>query len=545
MGEKEAPDFWLEESSEKPVAPVSLKRKVKSKTPEFVGWGSKPLIEFLDIIGKDTTEQISRHDVTDIIMKYVNENNLLNPAKKKQILCDERLHSIFGRKTISRIKVYELLEIHYAENQDNWDEDFFFSSEEDNRVEEPKNMVSERKAYQKRKVSETPKSNFAKIVPDNIKLVYLKKSLVQDLLKDSENFEAKVVGSFVRIKPDRFYIHKNIHLLVLVKGLKKASGTNDINADILFEVYNYVKDVSISMLSDDNFSEEECEDLRQRVKNGQLKRPTIGELEAKAQSLHADITKHWIAKELILLGKLIERANEKGWRREYPFGTSVVCIPTHRRELLKTPKEQSRLLDEVPNVIADEIEAETAPEEHKTDNPALSALRGPSEIPSGTAPNGNLPTLMPSTTGSAVQPSVVFSRDNAAAQSPVAISNDSSDSLQDVDVPERLNEPINNNGSAQSAVTISNTQVINLSDDEEEEEQGSNDVEAHDNVNVNILMWHYLDPQGDIQGPFSLNSLKAWYNADYFPSDFKVWKTGENRSKAALLTDILRQMFHD
>ncbi|OMO51992.1 hypothetical protein CCACVL1_29451 [Corchorus capsularis] len=550
MGEKEAPDFWLEESSEKPVAPVSLKRKFKSKTPVFVGWGSKPLIEFLDSIGKDTTEQISRHDVTDIIMKYVNENNLLNPAKKKQILCDERLHSIFGKKTISRIKVYELLEIHYAENQDNWDEEFFFSSEEDNRVEQQKNVVSERKAYQKRKVSETPKSSFAKIVPDNIKLVYLKKSLVEDLLKDSENFEAKVVGSFVRIKPDRFYIHKNTHLLVLVKGLKKASGTNAINADIRFEVHNYVKDVSISMLSDDNFSEEECEDLRKRVKNGQLKRPTIGELEAKAQSLHADITKHWIAKELTLLGKLIERASEKGWRREYPFGL---------RELLKTPKEQSRLLDEVPNVIADEIEAETAPEEHKkTDNPAISALRGPSEIPSGTAPNGNLATLMPSTTGSgenvqvrspsmAVQPSVVFSRDNAAAQSPVAISNDSSDSLQDVDVPERLNEPINNNGSAQSTVTISNAQVIDLSDDEEqeEEEQGSNEVEAHDNVNVNILMWHYSDPQGDIQGPFSLNSLKAWYDADYFPSDFKVWKTGENRSKAVLLTDILRQMFHD
>ncbi|KAL7205701.1 hypothetical protein ACSBR2_018599 [Camellia fascicularis] len=67
------------------------------------------------------------------------------------------------------------------------------------------------------------------------------------------------------------------------------------------------------MLSDVFFSEEECEDLSQKVKDGLLKKPTI------ARSLHEDITKHWIARELNLLRNLIDRANEKGWRREYPF----------------------------------------------------------------------------------------------------------------------------------------------------------------------------------------------------------------------------------
>lgn len=37
-------------------------------------------------------------------------------------------------------------------------------------------------------------------------------------------------------------------------GLKKASGTNDKSAEILLQVSNFIKDVPISMLSDDNFS---------------------------------------------------------------------------------------------------------------------------------------------------------------------------------------------------------------------------------------------------------------------------------------------------
>ncbi|XP_022740746.1 uncharacterized protein At5g08430-like isoform X2 [Durio zibethinus] len=521
MDAKAVPVFWLEEYSGNPLTPASLKRKAKSKKLEFVHWGSKPLIEFLESIGIDTTKQISQHDVTDIIGKYVNDSNLLHPAKKKRILCDERLYSIFGRKTISRIKVYDLLETHYAENQDAWDDDFFFSSDEENLGEEQKGLSLERKAYQKKKVFETPKSCFAAIVPDNIKLVYLKRSLVKDLLKDFESFESKVVGSFVRIKSDpNNFLQKNSHQLVLVKGMK-YSGNNDTNIDILLWVSNFVKDVSISMLSEDNFSQEECEDLHQRVKNGLLKRPTVMELEAKARILHADITKHLIAAELTLLPKLIDRANEKGWRKE-------MFEYMEKRELLQTPDEQSRLLLEVPNVIADEIELETAPQNGKHENAGsqISTVRGTSKILSVPASNGKLSTLMPLTTES------VHWHDVHKRLTQPREGND--ESAQLVNGPEK-------NGSIdkQSFVKIFNTQVIDLSDDEEQKDL--NEVQAHEDVNS--LMWHYADPQGDLQGPFSLKSLKAWMDADYFPNDFKVWKTGQNIDKAVLLTDILGRMF--
>ncbi|PPD87663.1 hypothetical protein GOBAR_DD15391 [Gossypium barbadense] len=514
--------FWLEEYSGKSLTPVGSKRKAKSKKLEFNGWGSKPLIEFLESIGKDTTEKISQHDVSDIIGKYINDNNLTNPAKKKRVLCDERLYSIFGRKTISRIKVYDLLETHYLENQDAWDDDFFFSSEEENLGEEKKCLRLEKKTYQKKRGFETPKSCFAAIIPENIKLVYLKKSLVLDLSKDFGSFEAKVVDSFVRIKSDpNNFLQKNSHQLVIVKGMKKVSGNNDVNADILLQVSNFVKDVRIAMLSEDDFSQEECEDLHQRMKKGLLKRPTVAELEAKAR---------WLAAELTLLPKLIDRANEKGWR-----------------QLLQTPEEQSRLLCGVPNVIAEEVEPETVPQDvkHEKDSSQISTVRETLEIPSNPVSNGKLSTLLPLKPGNVAQSSPIILKD---------------DTVHCHDVQEQLIRPRDNNVRStqvgnvpeENGAIVKNdflkaldtTQVIDLSDDDNddnEEHEDSNKTEAQDDVRS--LIWHYQDPQGDIQGPFSLLSLKNWMDLDYFPDDFKVWKTGQNLNNAVLLADIVGRMF--
>lgn len=47
---------------------------------------------------------------------------------------------------------------------------------------------------------ERPRGSIAAIVSDNVKLLYLRKSLVEELAKTSETFEGKVLGTFVRIK---------------------------------------------------------------------------------------------------------------------------------------------------------------------------------------------------------------------------------------------------------------------------------------------------------------------------------------------------------
>lgn len=222
-GKAEVDLFWAEEINGQVCTPMRTKRKVRSKKREYIGWGSIQLISFLRSIDKDTSKPISQHDVTSIINEYIVGNNLLNPLRKKRINCDERLHFLFGRKSISRLKIHDLLESHFAENNEESSDESLFNSEDDENIiatiEYQKTTTLERKNQPKKKVTKKPKSCFAAITPDNIKLVYLKRSLVEELLKDPETFESKVVGSFIRIRCDpNDYLQKNSHQLLQVTG---------------------------------------------------------------------------------------------------------------------------------------------------------------------------------------------------------------------------------------------------------------------------------------------------------------------------------------
>ena len=89
---------------------------------------------------------------------------------------------------------------------------------------------------------------------------------------------------------------------------------------------------------------------------------------------------------------------------------------------------------------------------------------------------------------------------------------------------------------------IMEQQVIDLSDDDEENEQPAQNQQTSDGK-MERLIWHYLDPQGEIQGPFAVTSLKRWCDADYFPPDFRIWKTGQSPNEAVFLKDIINQEF--
>lgn len=52
-------------------------------------------------------------------------------------------------------------------------------------------------------------------------------------------------------------------------------------------------------------------------------------------------------------------------------------------------------------------------------------------------------------------------------------------------------------------------------------------------------VWHYEDPIGDLQGPFSMEMLNNWRSNGFFSEDFKVWRTDETKEQAVLLTDAI------
>lgn len=539
MEKREGKDsfFWMEEPTEQTPVPVKLKRKAKAKT-EFVGWGSRQLVEFLASIGKDTSKQLSQYDVTAIINEYVHNLNLFHPLKKKKVMCDERLHSLFGKKSVPRIKIYDLLESHFAENHDSSEDDDLSEEYEDFNItcKKQKGAGSEKKApCQKKKVPGTPVSCFAAIIPENIKLLYLKRSLVQELVKHPESFEGKLLGSYIRVKSDpNDYSQKNSHQLLPVTGIKNVPGKGDVCEEVLFQVPNMIKDVPICKLSDDDFSKEECEDLCQRVKDGLLKRPLVVEVEQKARLLHEDITKHWLPRELSYLQNLIDRANEKGWRRE-------LFEYLERRKVLQTPSELTRLLAEVPKVTADILEPEATPEEQVEDiqqlNSSPIAIRTGVSHPSfDSAKDQALPS---NGSGAAENEPVNLVGVNESNRE--AMANEGIGEISFVNSGQNLTsvrwveaEQIPKVRSPDHALDLNDaSHVIELSDDEEKPHEQDEEYE------FSRQKWFYWDPQGRRQGPVSRYELNRWSDAGYFAPDFKIWEDGEAPSSAILLTDLL------
>lgn len=532
--------FWVEEVKDQLPNSLKSKRNVKIKKLEFVGWGSKPLIEFLQSIGKDTSRSYSQQEVTTIVTEYVNSNGLLNPQKKKRVMCDARLHSLFGKKAIPRIKIGNLLEVHFSENHDESEDESSDSSKEEDVVIASKGRKSTGSPM--KKVPVVPKSCFAAVITENIKLVYLKRSLVQDLLKTPESFEDKIVGSFVRVKSDpNDYFQKNTYQLQQVEGVKKVMAASDGAFEIYLQLSNLMKDIPISSLSDDNFYEEECENLRERIKAGLLKRPTVLELESKAQNLHKDITKHWIDREVVLLQKRIDHANEKGWRKQlFEF--------LERKQLLHTKKEQDRLFSVMPQVVAEELEPEVKTVDALEEN-VVEQERENGCSPKSTA-NGATDI---SCAGDAMIPSNrIFVNGDALTADENDQQADMIQEQRDSTISARVErgEEMQVVASGEDVVThqvqvqATQTEVIELSDDDLDVEDQRYGNQSTDVMYRDVAIWNYMDPHGITQGPFSLTLLKFWSDAGYyFGPSFRVWKVGQSPQEAVLLVDLLRYFF--
>ncbi|KAI5669651.1 hypothetical protein M9H77_19504 [Catharanthus roseus] len=182
-------------------------------------------------------------------------------------------------------------------------------------------------------VEEQPR--FPSIIPENMKLVYLKKSLVQELLK-TESFKSKVTGSFVRVPSTLSNDLQKSYKLVQVTGVTNQA------TDIMLQLLDVPGEIPINLLSDSDFSEEECEDLRQKMEVGLIRKPTMDEFEEKAIFLHEDLTNHGLSIEKRALPEKIDMENEKGRKKLYPFAfCSIKALPQMGRPIPSTTEEKS------------------------------------------------------------------------------------------------------------------------------------------------------------------------------------------------------------
>ena len=68
-------------------------------------------------------------------------------------------------------------------------------------------------------------------------------------------------------------------------------------------------------------------------------------------------------------------------------------------------------------------------------------------------------------------------------------------------------------------------------------------AESVSKINETEKIWHYQDPSGKVQGPFSVAQLRKWSGTGYFPADLRIWKTTEKQDDSILLTDALAGQF--
>ncbi|KAL6213816.1 hypothetical protein ACLB2K_013255 [Fragaria x ananassa] len=582
----------------------SVKRKVEAKKREFIGWGSKSLLEFLVSMGKDTSTELSQYEVTSIVTDYCKENKLFDPEKKKKVICDATLQSLFGRKSFFKNSIYNLLTSHFADNlEESTEEDESGSSSEDN--EESFMGTCKRQIKLSPKVPDVQKSCFASIVPENIKLVYLKRTLVEELLKQPETFGEKVTGSFVRVKCDpNDYSLKNSHQLLQIKGIKESLRTDREDTEILLQCFSTYKDLPVSKLSDDDFCKEECEDLQQRINNGLLKKPTIVEFEQKARSLHENITKHWLARELTLLQKRIDHANEKGWRRELDAYMT-------KKLLIETPSEQSRLLNEIPEVIAaiekcDPI-SEYSPSQDKQgyDGFSESATRespqtpgtalangtswrtndrtelagsllhqerdlegavakhkrkqAPSNFEQSASTDGSLLHQERGLEGAAAKHKKQARSDFERSSSIDGSKGDHERDLADAkDIPKKKVPTINNcsqspcipSGQAAELVKPEVARLERMNSDSTSEGKVTELSDDDEEVKVSVTApaveiqgsdsWYCMSPLGEIRGPYKLSLLKLWNVSSGKELRYKVWREGQSKGKAIFLNDAIQ-----
>ncbi|XP_073011948.1 uncharacterized protein [Typha latifolia] len=549
---------------------------VGTSISEGVSWASKELLDFVAHMKDGDRSVLSQFDVQALLLEYIKRNNLRDPRRKSQIVCDPLLQNLFGKQRVGHFEMLKLLESHFLMNEaspvDTDDNQGGVVDPDPSQMDVEGNseasfiMSSEKRRKSRKKIGERgPQTNlddYAAIDVHNINLMYLRRNLMEDLIDNTDALSEKVVGSFVRIRISGTGQRQDIYRLVQVIGTGKAAEkykTGKKMTDITLEILNLDKKevITIDIISNQEFSEEECKRLRQSIKCGLIGRLTVGEVQEKARVLQAVRVNDWIESEKLRLGHLRDRASEKGHRKELRE-----CV--EKLQLLSTPEERIRRLNEVPEIHADpnmdpdyETSEEGEPEVGKKENygrPRDSYLMKGKEVisPAKVSPvssnnwssarkilkvnwDPNRSTLaegtsLESSTGLVEKANgYSWNKDKDAQQTSNLTTLKGGANATNIEVI------LNNNQHGQSPGLSSGTPSA----------APASGVAATLNINESEKIWHYVDPSGKTQGPFSMTQLRKWNTTGYFPPNLRIWKSSEKQEDAISLSNALTGKFQN
>lgn len=192
-------------------------------------WASTELLEFVGYMKGGDTSALSLVEVQALLLEYVNRNNLRDPKQNWEISCDMRLGKLFGKGSVDHFEMLKLLDSHFLVKEipqlDGFVRGTDFSAVAGqmdidlNKAELPvvcsgKMLVSCGKLNEKE--NHTDQDDYAMMDSQRISSIYQRRSLVENLIGDIEQFQRKVVGSVVRIRITNE--EQDMHRLVQVVG---------------------------------------------------------------------------------------------------------------------------------------------------------------------------------------------------------------------------------------------------------------------------------------------------------------------------------------
>ncbi|XP_044508158.1 zinc finger CCCH domain-containing protein 19-like isoform X2 [Mangifera indica] len=546
-------------------------------TDENVEWASKELLDLVMHMRNGDKSVLSQFDVQTLLLDYIKRYKLRDPHGRTHVICDSRLQNLFGKPRVGHFEMLKLLESHFLVREDSQVDDLQGSvvDTEANQMETDGNSdvlvkgSKDKKRKTRKKGDErglqSNVDDYAAIDMHNINLIYLRRNLVEELLEDTETFHDKVVGSFVRIRISGSALKQDLYRLVQVVGTSKVAEPYRVGkrmTDILLEILNLSKTevVSMDIISNQEFTEDECKRLRQSIKCGLINCLTVGDIQEKAMALQSVRVKDSMEAEILRLSHLRDRASDLGRRKELRE-----CV--EKLQLLKTPEERQRRLEDIPEIHSDpkmDPSYESDEDVGETDDKRQENYvrsRG-----SGFSRRGREP-ISPGRGASASNDSFSGTRNYSGGKelnrnlSNKGFSNKGDDF---VGAGEIVNENLWNQARAKETLQLNSWEKPRIASNLETKNPhpivlsepnsrvvseispvpGSTGVaQSSPKINESEKMWHYKDPSGKVQGPFSMVQLRKWNNTGYFPTNLRIWRSTEKQEDSILLTDALSGNF--